>query len=169
MLILYANLVVTIKFKLLRMRNGLLLASVFCLQITCNKVIGQQDPRIVTWVSLHPSVYIFSEKNYGQLSSDFKSRLKDQVVVYKEKLTFDDLMAYEQSGKTVEVSQQTISKNEDIEIIKNWLAFHPDVKLIRQSEFQAMTEERKNLYLSLEAMILIGEYITVEDIANYQH
>ncbi len=151
------------------MKKVLLLASIFCLQITYNKVIGQQDPRIVTWVSAHPSVYIFSEKNYGQLSPDFKSRLKDQVVVYKEKLTFDDLMAYEQSEKTAEVSQQTISKDEDIQIIKNWLAYHPDVKLIRQSEFQAMTEDRKNLYLSLGAMILIGEYITVDDITNYQH
>jgi hypothetical protein len=32
-----------------------------------------------------------------------------------------------------------------------------------------MTAEQQNLYLSLEAMILIGEYLTIEDIANYQH
>lgn len=151
------------------MKKVLLLASIFCLQITYNKVIGQQDPRIVTWVSAHPSVYIFSDKNYGQLSSDFKSSLKGQVVIYKEKLTFDDLMAYEQSEKTAEIYQQSNSKDEDTQIIKNWLAYHPNVKLISQSEFQAMTEERKNLYLSLEAMILIGEYITIDDITNYQH
>jgi hypothetical protein len=132
-------------------------------------VIGQQDPRIISWVSTHPSVHIFSEKNYGQLSSDFKSRLKNQVVIYKEKLTFDDLMAYEQLEKAGETSPHTISTDGDAQIIKNWLVYHPDVKLIKQSEFQAMTEERKSLYVSLEAMILIGEYLTVEDITNYGH
>jgi hypothetical protein len=151
------------------MKNYLLLACIFCLQLTFNKVIGQQDTRIVTWVSTHPSVYIFSEKNYEQLSSDYKSRLKGQVVLFKETLSFEDLMAYDGQEKTNEVSQQTTTRNEDAQMIKNWLAFHSDIKIVKQSEFQAMTVEQQNRYLSFEALILIGEHLTVQDITNYSH
>jgi hypothetical protein len=132
-------------------------------------VIGQQDPRIVAWVSSHPSVYIFSEKNYEQLSSDYKSRLKGQVVLFKETLSFEDLIAYDGQEKTDEVSQQTVNKDEDTQMIKNWLAFHPDIKIVKQSEFQAMTAEQQNRYLSFGALILIGEHLTVQDITNYSH
>lgn len=147
----------------------MLLACVLSLQLIYNKVIGQQDPRIVTWVSAHPSVYIFSEKNYEQLSSDFKSMLKGHVVLFKETLSFDDLMAYDELEKTDEASQQTVTKYEDAQIIKNWLAYRPDVKIVKQSEFQAMTAEQQNMYLSFEALILIGEHLTVQDIINYSH
>jgi hypothetical protein len=151
------------------MKNYLLFACILCFQLTLNKVIGQQDPRIVTWVSTHPSVYIFSEKNYEQLSSDYKSRLKGQVVLFKETLSFEDLMAYDRQEKTNEVSQQTVNKDEDAQMIKNWLAFHSDIKIVKQSEFQAMTVEQQNRYLSFEALILIGEHLTVQDITNYSH
>lgn len=151
------------------MKKYMLLACVLSLQLIYNKVIGQQDPRIVTWVSAHPSVYIFSEKNYEQLSSDFKSRLKGQVVLFKETLSFDDLMAYDELEKTDEVSQQIIFKDEDAQIIKNWLAYHPDIKIVSQSEFQAMTAEQQNMYITLEALVLIGEHLTVQDIMNYSH
>lgn len=151
------------------MKKYILLACVLCIQTSYNEVFGQHDSRIVTWVSTHPSVPIFSEANYNQLSSDFKAKLKDQVIIYKDKLTFDDLMAYDRLEKSVEVSQETTIKEEDAQLIKNWRAFHPDVKIIKQSEFQTMTEERRAMYQSYEALILIGEYLTVEDIANYPH
>jgi len=151
------------------MKKYILLACVAYLQIAHNEAFGQNDPRIVTWVSTHPSVHIFSETNYNQLSSDFKSKLKDQVIVYKNKLTFDDLMAYDELEKSDVVSSQTVIKDKDAQIIKNWFVTHPDIKIIKQSEFQSMTEERRTMYQSVDALILIGEYLTLEDIANYPH
>lgn len=151
------------------MKKYILLMCVAWLQTAYNEAFGQSDSRIATWVSTHPSVHIFSEANYNQLSSDFKSKLKDQVIVYKNKLTFDDLMAYDELEKSDVVSSQTVIKDKDAQIIKNWFVTHPDIKIIKQSEFQSMTEERRTMYQSAEALILNGEYITLEDIANYPH
>ncbi|WP_343747597.1 hypothetical protein [Fluviicola sp.] len=143
-----------------------LLSSVFCF-LFYDHAFTQQDSRILEWVSGHPSVYIFSEANYSQLSSDFKSKLQDRVVVYKDKLLFEDLIAFDGLEKAEAVSMNSELKDEDVQLIKNWLAFHQDVKIIRRSEFQTMPEERKNLYQSENALILIGEYLTVQDITNY--
>lgn len=151
------------------MKKYILLMCVACCQFAYNEAFGQSDSRIAAWVSTHPSVHIFSEANYNQLSSDFKSKLKDQVIVYKNKLTFDDLMAYDELEKSDPVSSQTAIKTKDAQIIKNWLGTHPDIKIIKQSEFQTMTEERQTMYQSAEALILNGEYLTIEDIANYPH
>lgn len=151
------------------MKKYILLMCAACIQVSYNEAFGQSDSRIVTWVSTHPSVHIFSEANYNQLSSDFKSKLKDQVIVYKNELTFNDLMAFDELEKSDVVSSQTVVKDKDAQIIKNWLGTHPDIKIIKQSEFQAMTEERQIMYQSVEALILIGEYITLEDISNYPH
>ena len=150
------------------MRKYTLLLFVLFVQVT-NQLIAQQDLQIQEWVSKHPSVLIFSETNYQQLQPELKSKIQDRVVVFKGELKYEDLQSFEHSNKSNLISSQTMKSEEEAQLIKNWLAFHPDIKIITRSEFQAMDEDRREIYQSAGSLILIGEYITAEDIANYPH
>ena len=152
------------------MKKHILLLGVLCFQYATTTAFGQQNSSIAQWISAHPSVHIFSEKNYERLDEEFKTKLKGKVVVYQDQLTLDLLNAYDPLEKTDEVSTGTYTKEDpDASVIKEWLGLHPGIKILKQSEFQALTEERQELYQSIEALILIGETITIQDIQNYPH
>lgn len=152
------------------MKKHILFLGVLCFQIATTKALGQQNSSISSWISAHPSVHIFSEKNYENLDQEFKSKLKGNIVIYHDKLTLDLLLAYDPMEKSEEVSSITYSRDDsNAQVIKEWLALNRDVKIIKQSEFQLMTEERKQFYQSMEVMVLSGEVITIEDIINYLH
>ncbi len=152
------------------MKKHILSLGILCFQIATTKAIGQENSSMAAWLSAHPSVHIFSEKNYDHLSLEFKSKLKGKVIVYKDKLTLDLLTAYETMGKTDEVSSTASARDKsEKQAVKEWLVLNPQVKIIKHSEFLLMTEERRLMYESNEALFLLGEAITYQDIINYPH
>ena len=63
---------------------------------------------------------------------------------------------------------QTLDQDGSSIEIKKWLADHQDVKIISRSYFNSLSEDRRQVYIDNQVMILIGEVVTLKDIEDYE-
>lgn len=125
---------------------------------------AQNQDEISLWTASHPDVYIMSSENYNSLSESTRTKISDLVIVYEGKLTLEKLQAFDQE-KSVGSAGTDYRKNSDAQEIKDWLGENQDVKIVKRSVYNSLSEEDKSYYAG--ALILIGEKLTVEDIRNY--
>jgi hypothetical protein len=59
-------------------------------------------------------------------------------------------------------------RSENAAIIKVWLAENGDVKILQQSYFDQLNETQRTMYLENDALVLLGELLTLKDITDYE-
>lgn len=126
---------------------------------------AQKNNEIASWMSQHPTAYVISEANYDKMSQARKDQLQDRIIVYKNEITIEQLVAYAPLKSTN--VQPDPARDSDLAEIKEWLALHPDVKIIQRSQYNSMTNADQTMYQEIHALILVGEAIAVQDIRNY--
>lgn len=136
--------------------------------MSCMSVFSQDDTAIQKWQSSHPTTLLISAARYASFSDEEKTLIGTDYVLFEDKVTLELLEQSEQS-KSTEMSTNEPIKEEDQQIVKDWMATHLDVKIVRQSAYAAFSPERQQYCLErpLEILVLEGESITIKDIENY--
>lgn len=143
------------------MKHYYLLLGAFC---TYASSFGQKSNDILTWTSLHPDVYLMSSETYNSTSQQLKDKLAGKVLIYDGELTMEVIEHFDQSKS---MNKETPIREDEAQEIKDWLGQHPDLKIIPRSFFDSLNATEQQVYAQHDAMILIGETVTLEDIRNY--
>ena len=148
------------------LRTFLLLMSV-----TATTTLSAQETEkaIQTWQSLHPSTLLISAERYNALTSNEQQLLGTDILVFQEKITLAQLEQYD-AVKSVSGAAGGV-KDEDAALVKDWKGQHPDVTIIRASEFADMDalKQQECLDNPVNILVLEGEYLTAKDIARYNY
>lgn len=132
-----------------------------------------QKEEIIHFQKLHPEVSFISKDHFNLLSNIEIDILKNNYVLFQENIENSDLNEYEQRTgikiKSLSISNQTEMSDQQFILVKIWLANHPNVKIVKHSEFEALSEADKIVYVNNHCLILIGEIVTLADIDLYPY
>ena len=101
------------------------------------------------------------EKSDTLYLSKANLHLFDEHILEKHAIVFLD--DFEQKSEF-----EKSKPHSDDQFIKDWLGLNAHVNIITRSYFDGLTEERKQVYLHPNCMILEGEKVTKWDIKNYE-
>lgn len=132
----------------------------------CMNVFSQEEAAIQKWQSAHPTTLLISAERYAGFTEEEKALIGTDFILFQDKVTIELLQKSEQSKSTGNIATL---KEQDEQIIKDWLGSHQQVKIVKRSSFDAFAPERQQYCLErpLEILILEGETITVKDIESY--
>src|SRR5690554_3690442 len=129
-------------------------------------VSGQDNQAAIkVWQQQNPNVLFVSYERFELMSPEERVRLKSlKVIFYHQNINMDDIYAFDHSTKTYEDANSPHADE-----IKRWLGVNQDLKLIKQSTFINAPASSQNEYMTcLKCLVLIGEFITMEDILNFE-
>lgn len=151
--------------KLNRMKSIFLIGfSVF------SNALFSQDSAIENWQNKHPHVVAIESNTFHALSDEQKALLGENYIVFDHKLKLSDIEEFESNLalKTNGYTNHYEAKSEEANAIKAWLGKNQDVKIIPRSYFQSLNSDQQSDYIEADALICIGETITLEDIEIYE-
>ena len=143
--------------------------TILVLTFMCSmSVFSQEDAAIRQWQSSHPTTLLISAARYASFSEEEKALIGTDYILFEDKVTLE-LLEQSEQAKSGGMSAKKPVKEEDQQLIKDWLGAHQGVKIIPQSTFAAFVPERQQYCLErpLEILILEGESITLKDIEGY--
>lgn len=150
--------------------NHRLLYACFACAISTLSFAQSQD--VINWQSVHPTVSFIEKSDFILFTEDEISKLNNNYIVFDEEIQMKDLESFEilstEQDPQIKLANWTIKKSES-QFIKDWLATHSDVKIIKNSEYSNLSENQKNEYHSAQALILSGETLTRSDILTYPY
>lgn len=123
---------------------------------------AQTSTEIQFWQSKNPDKILMKQSVFNQLTLEKQEKISNKVV-FLENLTQEFLSSVNKSASS------PLTGIEEEAFIKEWLALHPEIKIVNRSVFMTADSQQQEAYLNLNCMILKGEEITVEDIENYSH
>ena len=139
-----------------------LLLQTICICAFAGTSSAQSTFDVQQWQSQHPDMLLMKKEQFEALAKSLQDKITAKVVFYED---ISSVLTESKSSS----ANSIIQKEEDLLIIKNWMALNPDVKIIPRSMYDALPIERQEMYQSMASMILEGETITVRDIQNYQY
>lgn len=135
--------------------------------------LSAQKEEIILFQKLHPEVSFISKDRYLLFSNEEIDLLKNNYVLFDNNIQESDLIEFEgRTGikpKSTGATNQTEMSDEQTIYVKIWLANHPQVKIVKHSEYEALSEADKIVYVNNHCMILIGEVVTITDIDLYPY
>lgn len=138
---------------------------------TCSLLtIYAQSSEIITFQQNHPEIEFISQETFNNLSLDEIKLLGNHFILFNQNIESSDLSKFETNSKKENNSteQNKIKSTEEDNLqIKIWKKNHQDVKIVKRSEFEALSPQDQINYTNFKCMILIGETITIQDILNY--
>jgi hypothetical protein len=139
--------------------------------LNASAVCAQTDQQAIQqWQSAHPTTLFISAERYHSLSTQEQQLLGSDLIIYQDKISLAVIEQYEAATKSTNDQSNKPSKTEDLEIIKNWSANNPDVKIVKRSYFDSIPANQQQAYLDdANCMILEGEWLTVKDIESFEH
>ncbi|MFN5984698.1 MAG: hypothetical protein ACK479_14620 [Fluviicola sp.] len=60
-------------------------------------------------------------------------------------------------------------RTEEAQFVKNWFSTHTDIKVLTKSAVANFSNDQIEFYRSIDALILDGEIITMQDLKNYEN
>lgn len=143
----------------------------FCGVLCAGYSQAQTEQQVIQqWQNAHPATQFVSEERYATLSKSERDLLGDDIIVYKDQITLSLLEAYDQQSKSTETIEEASISLEHKQLIKNWLATNPDVKIVPRSVFDTADESRRLVYSeNPRCLVLEGENLTVKDIERFEH
>ncbi len=148
----------------------ILLSLLFICHITANYA---QKNEIYHFQKAHPKVSFISQERFNSFSHEEILLLGNDYILFNKEISVSDLASFKGGPRNKELRAEsakdidTAAAEEVLNEIKIWLATHPSVKIVKNSEFEALSEPDKIHYINNQCLILIGETITSQDLANY--
>ena len=145
-----------IRFLILAATIWLTTANVFCQKNT---------DEIKAWQQQNPNVVFISYERLSLLSPYEREKLEEREVrFFHDKITLEDL--YNEESKSLKEDFHSYYTTEDV---KQWIANHPEVKIVKQSTFINSPISTQEEYQECShCLILIGEFLSLSDINNYE-
>lgn len=151
------------------MKSRLLYSGIFCI-ISNFSFTQSQD--LINWQSAHPEVSFIEKSDFIQFTQEEISKLNNNYIVFDDEIQLSDIESFDilsmQQDQPILLANWVIKKSE-AQFIKDWLATHADVKIIKNSEYSSLSQNQKNEYQSAHALILSGEILTRADILTYPY
>lgn len=139
--------------------------------ITINYIAQKEE--IIHFQKLHPEVSFIAKDRYLLFTNTEIQLLKNNYVLFEGNIEKSDLAEYEErtgnKTKSIGTTNQTEMSDEQTAFVKIWLANHPQVKVVKHSEYEALSEDDKIVYVNNHCLILIGEIVTLTDIQLYPY
>jgi hypothetical protein len=126
-----------------------------------------QTEKIAEWQRIHPNV-IFIEKN--DFTPEFEeklSALNQEFILYQGEISINEINSYETKAYEKSTAGQ-IRQDGGNQEIKDWLGQNQTIKIVPRSYYDSTTNDERDLLLSINALILAGEKLTITDIYNYE-
>ena len=128
-------------------------------------IAQDEQQAIQQWQSSHPTTLFVSSERYSSLSEKEQQLLGSNVLIYNDNITLAAIEQHDAQSKSTPNDSNKPGKAEDLAIVKNWLAFNSDVKLLPRSQFDAADATRQQAYLdNPRCLILLGEQLTAKDV-----
>jgi hypothetical protein len=134
-----------------------------CLFLLSFSIQAQSNTK--QWKSANPTVLLIEESD---VTPDLLKSLEDNkssYIIYTNELKQSDIENFEASLK--DNSEQLRMRESEAEVIKIWFGEHPDVKIIKRSDYNNLNDDKKAIYEGEHALILETDVITLQDIENY--
>jgi hypothetical protein len=131
-----------------------------------------QGQKVQEWQEHHPDVVFIEHNDFSDFSIEQAELLGDKIIVYNTTISMADISLYESAVKTNFAENTAVQIASDLEgslDVKTWLAQNRTVKILKRSFFDSLSQERRDIYINANAMILFGENITLADIQAYNH
>jgi len=130
-----------------------------------------QKNQIYQFQKAHPEVSFISQGRFNSFSHEEILLLGDDYILFNQEISVSDLASFKGVTRNKELREERIkdidTAEEVLNEIKIWLANHLFVKIVKNSEFEVLSESDKIHYINNQCLILIGETITSQDLANY--
>ncbi len=95
-----------------------------------------------------------------------------KYIIFDNELKETDILNYSNNGSLKKDYYQIDGFNvrmEEAQFVKEWFASHYDIKVFTNSSINEFTSDEIDYYKSINALILEGELITMQDLKNYEN
>lgn len=144
----------------------------FCLLIINGFAFSQNNNEIIEWQKNNPDV-IFIEKN--DASNELIEKLDSKgikYVIFNNEVKESDILNFTENNSLKSDYYQLDGfnvRNEEAQFVKNWFSTHTDIKVLSKSAIVNFNNDQIEHYRSINALILEGEIITMQDLKNYDN
>ncbi|GEM_PF-4253201 len=132
-----------------------------------------QNIEISQFQHQHPEIAFISQERFNSFSQDEINLLADNYIIFNDKITQSDLSKFTSNINNKSSNSDPINgtdtSSDVLNQIKNWLSVHPNLKIVKHSEFESESILTQNEYINNHCLILIGEVITYLDIELYPY
>ena len=132
--------------------------------------MAQDAPDLIKmWQASYPHVELVSQQTYQSFSEKEREILSSVPhIVFQDAISVDEINAYATDNGLLTIDYHTKEKSEENIIAKEWLKNHPEVKVVKRSDFNRMdTTQQEEIRSNISIMVLIGESISIEDINHF--
>lgn len=152
------------------MFSGGLLAQGGQQNTTPEEVAKADDSRVKRWISEHPEVKLVSLDHFLSVSPAEQLELTNaspRLIHENDSPSWTEIQTFEASGfQDGNISAENMYL--ECQSVEQWVAQHPDIKLIEMSVFQSLPSSERAYYLSLDNVIIYDGHLRQEDIDAYQ-
>jgi translation initiation factor IF-2 len=144
----------------------------FCLLIINSFAFSQNNNEIIEWQKNNPDV-IFIEKN--DASNDLIEKLDTKgikYIIFNNEVQESDILNFTSTNSLKSDYYHLDGFNvrmEEAQFVKEWFASHTDIKVFTKSAILAFSPDQIENYRLIDALILEGEIITMQDLKNYDN
>ena len=131
-------------------------------------MVFSQSEEVSKWQQRNPNVVFISQDKFDELSDTQKSVLKNNYIIFSESITMSDIELYQEKTvvKSVNHSATIFDYNDpNANFIKVWLG-ESHVYCIQKDIYDTWTEDEMNEHP--EVLVYPGEYLTIQDITDYE-
>lgn len=143
--------------------KAFLLAGV-CYFSCCSSFGQTSSETIENWQRKHPQITFIAQENFDGLSKEQKQLLGENYIIYNGDLSSAQIDVQVKSMKSNLGNIPFSYDDPNAQEIKNWLGENSHVRVIKGEIY-----DEKNLVLNdRNTLIYYGEFLTLEDIRNYE-
>lgn len=125
-----------------------------------------QESVVLSWVQQHPEVALIEHSDFPNFTSEDLGKLQGGYIVFTDQLTQNDIDKFMEAQP--EVSEVDSDFEADKDLVKTWLYAHPEVKIVKKSEFILAHPNDQEMYIKdTFVMVLKGEVVRKADIDKY--
>jgi hypothetical protein len=132
-----------------------------------------QNDEISQFQKQHPEISFISQERLNSFSHEEINLLANNYIVFEGKIKLSDISKYTSNStnksNNPDPIEGTDTSSDVLNQIKYWLSAHPNLKIVKHSEFEAESIANQNEYINDHCLILIGETITFLDIELYPY
>jgi hypothetical protein len=132
-----------------------------------------QKNNVINFQKEHPEISFISLERFNSLSAEEITLFADNFVVFNSDIQSTDLSKFNFPPKLKSSDSGPINGTDEssdvFNQIKNWYSTHTDVKIVKRSEYNELSEANKIIYTNNHYLILIGETLTFLDTQLYPY
>lgn len=136
------------------------------LMLLSTQLFSQDQAKLLAWQQSNPTALVMTYERFAELDADVQEKIA-ATVVFVEDMWIEQSKEFTSSASALHTTAYTEEQVGDAQFIKEWLATHPEVKIVKRSEYEAEETSIREIYDAPHILVLIGEEITKEDILNF--